>query len=711
MSTNFDDMSKEELARKNLELTLKLNEAEETLSAIQNGEIDAIVTNQELESPNVYTLESADHIYRILVQEMNEGVATLTPKGTIFYSNNHLASLIQVPLEKLSGQMLENYVAKEDLTKYQNMLTQGLKTRTKGEIYLQSVNGTKIPVYISINSLTDLIGVYVVITDLSEEKTHEKLKGVCKELKESLNEIKIREKKFRALYENSLYGVLLIKDTHILGANPAAEKIFGYSESELLNIDVNKIVDLDDSQYKNIIKQIEKTNKADGELVLVSKKGKKFPTEISMNFFGDIGDQRASVVIKDITQRKNDELQLQKHSDVLESINLVFKESLNLKTEEDIIQTCVKIAKDLTKSEYGFFKYPNGKCVSDNGPLISYPWKSSEKYEDMDKKIEEYCETSLKEDKSQIINEPLDDKSYTEHPVIISILIIPLKQDRTNVIGHLVLLKNEDLYNEDHKNIVEAVSGAFVEALMRKRGEITINENLKNMARSNNELEQYANIISHDLREPLRMITSFLQLLERKYEDELDNDAHDYIEFAVNGAKRLNNMINDLLEYSRVSSEKRQFQTISTESVIEETVQNLTIPIEESGAIVTHEPLPHVYGDENLLVQLFQNLIANSIKYRGKKTPNIHISAVTEPDNYVFSVKDNGMGIDAKNLDNIFTIFHRLHSNDEFDGTGIGLSIVKKIVHEHGGEIWVESEPDIRTEFYFTIPIQMDKMT
>jgi light-regulated signal transduction histidine kinase (bacteriophytochrome) len=207
------------------------------------------------------------------------------------------------------------------------------------------------------------------------------------------------------------------------------------------------------------------------------------------------------------------------------------------------------------------------------------------------------------------------------------------------------------------------------------------------------------------------MITSFLQLLERKYEDELDNDAHDYIEFAVNGAKRLNDMINDLLEYSRVSSEKRQFQTISTESVIEETVKNLTIPIEESGAIVTHEPLPHVYGDENLLVQLFQNLIANSIKYRGKKTPNIHISAVTEADNYVFSVKDNGMGIDAKNLDNIFTIFHRLHSNDEFDGTGIGLSIVKKIVHEHGGEIWVESEPDIGTEFYFTIPRQMDKMT
>ncbi|UTB32577.1 MAG: ATP-binding protein [Methanobacterium sp. ERen5] len=170
-------------------------------------------------------------------------------------------------------------------------------------------------------------------------------------------------------------------------------------------------------------------------------------------------------------------------------------------------------------------------------------------------------------------------------------------------------------------------------------------------------------------------------------------------------------MINDLLEYSRVSSAKRQFQRVSIESVIQETLTNLKIPIEESNAIVTHDPLPHVYGDKNLLVQLFQNLISNSIKYKGTGTPQIHINAVKETENYVFSVKDNGIGISTKNLDSIFTIFHRLHSNDEFDGTGIGLSIVKKIVHEHGGEIWVESEPDVGTEFFFTIPIILDEMS
>ncbi|UTB32576.1 MAG: PAS domain S-box protein [Methanobacterium sp. ERen5] len=518
MSTKINDMSKEELAKQNLELTLKLNEAEETLSAIQNGEIDAIVTNQDLESPHVYTLESADHIYRILVQEMNEGVATLTPEGTIFYCNNHLASLIQVPLEKVSGQKLEKYVAKDDLTTYQNMLTKGLKTRTTGEIYLQSAKGTKIPAYISINSMNDLIGVYIVITDLSEEKTHEKLKEVYKELTDSLKEIKIRENKFRTLFENSLYGVLLVKDISILDANPAAEKIFGYSETELQSIDANKIVDLGDSQFKNIVKQVELTGKADGELVLMKKNGTKFPAEISVNRFEDDGDKRSTLVIKDITDRKNDELQLKKHSDVLESINQVFKESLNLKTEEDIIQTCVKIAKELTKSKYGFFKYPTGKCVSDKGHLSSYPWKLSEKHQDMNK-IEEYWKTSLTEGKSIIINDLLNNQSYNgsyhEHYPISSLLIVPIKQDQNNIIRLLLLTKEDELFNEDHKNIIEAVSGAFVEALMRKRGEITINENIKNLARSNNELEQYANIISHDLREPLRMITSFLQLLEK----------------------------------------------------------------------------------------------------------------------------------------------------------------------------------------------------
>jgi light-regulated signal transduction histidine kinase (bacteriophytochrome) len=201
------------------------------------------------------------------------------------------------------------------------------------------------------------------------------------------------------------------------------------------------------------------------------------------------------------------------------------------------------------------------------------------------------------------------------------------------------------------------------------------------------------------------MITSFLQLLERRYDDKLDDEAHEFIGFAVDGAKRLNNMINDLLEYSQVTRKDKEFVRINCEQILAETSMNLKVPIEESNAIISHDPLPVIVGDKEMLIELFQNLISNSIKYHGDDPPEIHISVKEENNTYRFSFKDNGIGMSSDHLDRIFTIFQRLHGKDEYEGTGIGLSIAQKIVHEHGGQIWVESEIGNGSTFYFTIPI------
>ena len=200
------------------------------------------------------------------------------------------------------------------------------------------------------------------------------------------------------------------------------------------------------------------------------------------------------------------------------------------------------------------------------------------------------------------------------------------------------------------------------------------------------------------------MITSFLQLLERRYSDQLDADADEFIGFAVDGAKRLDAMINDLLSYSKVTRKEIEFKNVTTEQILNQALINLKVPIEENNAIITHESLPIIDGDANLLVQLFQNLIGNAIKYRSKNNPQIHISAIKERNHYKFSVKDNGIGMDNVHLERIFTIFKRLHTKDEYEGTGIGLAIAQKIVHQHGGAIWVESKPGKGSTFYFTIP-------
>jgi PAS domain S-box-containing protein len=231
-----------------------------------------------------------------------------------------------------------------------------------------------------------------------------------------------------------------------------------------------------------------------------------------------------------------------------------------------------------------------------------------------------------------------------------------------------------------------------------------LEEVINALKHSNEELEQFAHVTSHDLREPLRMITSFLQLLEKRYDNQLDDDAHEFIEFAVDGAKRLDSMINDLLKYSQVKSMEREFVQVDTEKVLDDTLLNLKVPIDENNAIITHDPLPKIIGDKEMLIQLFQNLISNSIKYRSDKSPEIHISAVKEGNEYCFSVKDNGIGISPDHLKRIFVIFQRLHTHEEYVGTGIGLAIAQKIVHQFGGQIWVESEEGKGSIFYFTIP-------
>ena len=223
------------------------------------------------------------------------------------------------------------------------------------------------------------------------------------------------------------------------------------------------------------------------------------------------------------------------------------------------------------------------------------------------------------------------------------------------------------------------------------------------LARSNAELEQFAYVASHDLQEPLRMVASYTQLLAKRYEGKLDSEADEFIHYAVDGANRMQVLINDLLALSRVGMRGAALEESDVEQAFEACVRNLEMAIEESGAAVTHDPLPAVLADEGQLVQLLQNLIANAIKFHGDEPPRIHVSARREGAQYVFSVRDNGIGIEPQYAEGVFVLFRRLHGKDAYPGTGIGLAICKKIVERHGGRIWFESEPGKGATFSFTL--------
>ena len=258
-----------------------------------------------------------------------------------------------------------------------------------------------------------------------------------------------------------------------------------------------------------------------------------------------------------------------------------------------------------------------------------------------------------------------------------------------------------DYVLKDHlARLPEKVRRAMRDKRLREERKQTLAE----LARSNQDLEQFAYVASHDLQEPLRMVATYTQLLEERYRGQLDDDADKFIHYAVDGALRMQTLVQDLLAFSRVGRQGTDLQSTDCNAVVETAVKNLQAAVDKSGAQVMHDHLPTVVADGSQLLQVFQNLIGNAIKFRGSEPPAIHVSASKRGMEWVFSVADNGIGIAPEHAEIIFAVFKRLHTRAEYPGSGIGLAICKKIIERQGGKIWVESQPGKGSTFKLTIP-------
>jgi signal transduction histidine kinase len=297
----------------------------------------------------------------------------------------------------------------------------------------------------------------------------------------------------------------------------------------------------------------------------------------------------------------------------------------------------------------------------------------------------------------------VDDPEWAKREGMVAFAGCPMIVE-ARLVGVLALFARDELAPEV-LHYLESVALAAAQCVERKRAQAMLQERLDQLARSNEELERFAYVASHDLQEPLRMVVSYMQLLKERYHGQLDERADRYIDYAVDGGKRMQQLINDLLTYSRAGRGERPFEPVDCNRLADDVLRSLRVAIGEAGARVTRGELPTVLGDASQLGQLLQNLFGNAIKYRAPdREPAIALEAELVDDAWRFALRDNGIGIEPRFLERVFIIFQRLHRKEEYAGTGVGLAICRRVVERHGGRIWVESAPGRGSTFYFTLP-------
>jgi two-component system, chemotaxis family, sensor kinase Cph1 len=557
--------------------------------------------------------------------------------------------------------------------------------RLKAEKLLRTREPIVVPE--DVNSLIHDLQVHQIELELQNE-----------ELKKSQIELEEYAKKYSDLYNFAPVGYFTFDEKGmIIDVNQTGASLLGVPKSNLINFAFIPFIAPDSRQifYQHSKKVIETGEKQICELKLLNKDSKEFfgqlVTRMEDNDQGNSKKLRSNLI--DVTKRKQAEIKLNKTLDNLEELveertkELLLANDYNRNLLETSLDPLVTIGPDgkitdVNRATEEVTGYPREELIgTDFANYFTNPVEAENGYQ-------------------QVFQEGL----VRDYP-------LQIKHKNGNLTS---VLYNASVYKDESGEVV-GVFAAARDINELKKAEEDLREywesleelvklRTEELAKSNADLKQFTYVTSHDLREPLRMITSFLQLLERRYKDQLDQDANEFIAYAVDGAKRLDSMIKDLLEYSRVANKKIQFTDVDLEQVLQQITSNLNILINENKTSLSYDQLPIIRGDKNQMILLFQNLISNAIKYRLDEAPQIHISSKKDEDNFIFAVKDNGMGIDPQHLERIFTIFQRLHNHDEYEGSGIGLSIAQRIVHQHGGEIWAESEPGKGSTFYFTIP-------
>ncbi|WP_253184502.1 PAS domain-containing sensor histidine kinase [Natrialba sp. SSL1] len=587
--------------------------------------------------------------YETIIETIEDGIYVLDDEYRFETVNQAYADLTGYSREELLGShcslVVEDTVSSTAADASRELADAAANAATIEADVLRK-DGTRVPAESRFSPIVSTDGEYDgtvgVVRDISERKAREQ------ELRQ-----------YETIVETVQDGIYVVDEEGIFTmVNESYAELLGYSPGELLGSHVSMVVEGDVHQHAQAIEDQLAHDEADEtsiEATVQRADGTTIPAEATFAILPSDSDGRERVgVVRDITERKERERALEESEQRYRTLIDHFPGAVGLYNESfEYTVAGGELLADLGLSQDEIV----GTTIYDRYP------------DDLVEQIEPYFQAVF-DGESNTFEEQYHDRDLWAHT-------LPVRNSAGDIVAGMLMVQ-DITERKEYQREIEA---------------------------SNERLEQFAYAASHDLQEPLRMIVSYLQLIERRYHDELDEDGREFIDFAVDGAQRMQEMINGLLNYSRVQTRGSAFESVDLETVLENARDDLQVKIDESGAEITADPLPRVTGDPGQLRQVFQNLLSNAITYSGEDSPRIQISADTNDEECVISVRDEGIGIDVESQDRIFEVFQRLHNHEEHAGTGIGLALCQRIVERHGGEIWVESEPGEGATFTFTVPV------
>ena len=561
--------------------------------------------------------------------------------------------------------------------------------------------------------------------------------------KQAEDALKQSEARFHGAFDSAAIGMSMVTPTgRFIQINPAFYKITGFSEEELLNMNFQSITYPDDREEDAA--SIAKLLRGDiqfyhREKRYIHKKGHVVWVRLAVSLVRDTEGRPVNLIsqVEDISETKQAQDRILKQSALLVGINRVFRGALTCETTNEVGLICLEVAEELTGSRFGSIGELNKAGLFDTIAISNPGWDACELPNQEAKALINNMEirgidrSTLRDRESRIVNDLVshpDRIGLPEgHPPVTSYLGVPLKQgDRT--IGLISLGNKEGGYGTDDQETIEALSVAFVEALQDKRNVIELNKHRRNLEelvkirteeleRSNKELEQFAYVASHDLQEPLRKVQAFSDRLEARYAGVVDDRGRDYIKRMQGACVRMRSMIDDLLSLSRIQIQSEPFAPVEIDEVVREALSEMEMLIEQTGGKVEIGDLPTIDADFPQMRQLFVNLLSNALKFKHKGVvPVLKIFSkpiakrgIKGAKQCRIIVEDNGIGLEKKFTKRIFIPFERLHGRGEFEGSGIGLSICKRIVERHGGSISAQSELGRGTKLIVTIPLSQKK--